>query len=124
VNYTDNYVMHIVHLSWVLHKFIGGKQKGLRNSNNTSPYDYTYNIENVVLNYHCVMRGKNHKDKCCPVCGSKIKKRFLCYLVSYITHSNTLFISSLSIMNEIFLDISSDHDKSITKHIIELLNPI
>jgi hypothetical protein len=63
-----------VYLSWVLHKFIGGKQKGLRNSNNTSPYDYNYNIENVVLNYHCMMCGENHKDKCCPVCGSKIKK--------------------------------------------------
>ncbi|MFL6432813.1 MAG: hypothetical protein ACJ71O_03640 [Nitrososphaeraceae archaeon] len=61
-----------VYLSWVLHKFIGGKQKGLHNTSNTS-YNYNY-IENAVLNYHCMICGKNHKDKSCPVCGSKIKK--------------------------------------------------
>jgi uncharacterized paraquat-inducible protein A len=61
-----------VYLSWVLRRFIGGKQKSLRNTSNTySSYNY---IENAGLNYYCMMCGKSHNDKSCPVCGSKIKK--------------------------------------------------
>jgi uncharacterized paraquat-inducible protein A len=63
----------LVYLSWVLHKFIGGKQKGIHNNSNITSYNHNYD-ENVILNYYCIMCGKNHKDKSCPVCGSKMKK--------------------------------------------------
>jgi hypothetical protein len=66
----------LVYLSWVLHKFIGGKQKGLHSTNDTSDsYNNSYNnIENAVINYHCMICGNNHNDKSCPICGSKMKK--------------------------------------------------
>jgi hypothetical protein len=37
-----------VHLSWVLHTFMGGKQKDIHDTSNITSYNYNYD-ENVVL---------------------------------------------------------------------------
>lgn len=61
-----------IYISLVLRKLLLEEHKNLYNTSSTSN-DNIGKIS-VEINYHCITCGKNHNEKSCPVCGSKIKK--------------------------------------------------
>ena len=61
-----------VYISLVLRKLLAQQYKNLYNISNNASNDNT--IENSIIKYHCMLCGKYHNDKSCPICGSKMKK--------------------------------------------------
>jgi hypothetical protein len=51
-----------IYISLVLRKLLAAQYKNV------------YNTSNSIIKYHCMLCGKYHNDKSCPVCGSKMKK--------------------------------------------------
>ena len=61
-----------IYISLVLRKLLAEQYKNVYNTSNNTSNDNT--IENSIIKYHCMLCGKYHNDKSCPICGSKMKK--------------------------------------------------